>query len=202
MTSPGASRPFDVRREGFILGEGAAILVLESEGSAVHRGARRIATVSGYGSTCDANSHFHQEESGVDAERAIRQAMFWGQVRASEVDYVNAHGTGTRENDPFEASVLRRVFGESVRTLPVSSSKSQFGHLLGACGAIEAAAVMAAMIGGYVPMTLNLDEPDPACELAHVRGQPKRHQVDVAVSVNFGFGARNAALVFRREQAR
>lgn len=193
-----AARPFDVDREGPVLGEGAVIFVLESERHARKRGARLLAAVSGYGATCDASSHFHQEPSGADATRAIREALNTSRIAAEEIEYVNAHGTGTRENDPFESRVLHNVLGSRALHVPVSSSKSQFGHLLGAAGAIEAAAVIAAMDGGFVPVTRNLENPDPECNLRHVMGRPESLRVDVALSTNFGFGSRNAALLFRR----
>ncbi len=192
-----AARPFDVDRDGPVLGEGAVIFVLESEQHARRRGARLFAAVSGYGATCDASSHFHQEPSGVDAARAIREALNMSRIVPDELDYVNAHGTGTRENDPFESRVLHCVLGSRALRVPVSSSKSQFGHLLGAAGAIEAAAVISAMNSGFVPVTRNLERPDPECDLRHVMGQPESMRVDVALSTNFGFGSRNAALVFR-----
>jgi len=195
-----ASRPFDVDREGFVLGEGAAILVLESEEQARARGARLLAEVSGYGATCDAASHFHQEESGDHAVRAVALALGSAGVGSEALDYVSAHGTGTRENDPFESRVLRRVLGEGACRVPVSSSKSQFGHSLGAAGAMEAAAIVAGMWGGFAPPTLNLDHPDPECDLAHVAGHSRPCRISVALSTSFGFGSRNAALVLRRSE--
>jgi 3-oxoacyl-[acyl-carrier-protein] synthase II len=193
-----AARPFDIDREGPVLGEGAAILILESEEHARRRGGRLLAAIRGYGATCDASSHFHQEPGGDDAARAIEQALDSSGVSAEEIEYVNAHGTGTRENDPFESRVLRRALGMRGARVPVSSSKSQFGHLLGAAGAIEAAVIVAAMSGGFVPVTRNLSAPDPECDLAHVIGAPRSMRIDVALSTSFGFGSRNAALVLSR----
>jgi 3-oxoacyl-[acyl-carrier-protein] synthase II len=189
-----AIRPFDVRREGLVLGEGAAVLLVESERHARERDAAPIAELAGYGSTCDAKSHFHQEKSGSDAVRAIRQAI--GRD-TDAVDYVNAHGTGTRENDPFEARVLRLALGQRMDDIPISASKSQFGHLLGACGAVEAAVVLASMDGHFVPATLNLVDPDPECRLSHVTAVTEA-SIRVALSTSFGFGSRNAALVLKR----
>lgn len=192
-----AARPFDLRREGLVLGEGAAVLVLEDECRARARGASIHAEVAGYGGTCDAGSHFKQQESGEEAIRAMRIACRDAGVPAEQMDYVNAHGTGTAENDPFEAGVIRALLGERVAVVPVSSSKSQFGHLLGAAGAVEAVATIAALEGGFVPATLNLDDPDPACDLFHVREHARSCRVGVAMSTSFGFGSRNAALVLR-----
>jgi len=193
-----ASRPFDLDREGLVLGEGAAILVLESEEHARMRGARFLAEVGGYGATCDAFSHFHQKESGDDAVRAVELALGSAGVGAEALDYVSAHGTGTRENDPFETRVLRRALGDAARRVPVSSSKSQLGHSLGAAGAMEAAAIVAGMLGGFAPPTLNLDNADPECDLVHISGQARQCQIRLALSTSFGFGSRNAALVLRR----
>ncbi len=195
-----AARPFDVDREGLVLGEGAVIFVMEGEHHARRRDARLVGEVAGYGATCDAWSHFKQEESGTDAARAIEQALACCGISSADIDYINAHGTGTRENDPFEARVLRRVFGERISQVPVSSSKSQFGHLLGAAGAVEAAAVLVAINEGFAPPTLNLEHPDPECELAHVACKPLTCSIDTALSTSFGFGSRNAALVFRRSE--
>jgi 3-oxoacyl-[acyl-carrier-protein] synthase II len=193
-----ASRPFDIRREGMVLGEGAAILVLETEQVARSRGAIPIMEIAGYGSTCDAASHFHQEGSGDQALRAINLALTGASATVADIDYVNAHGTATRENDVFESRVLRRLFGSLVSSVPVSSVKSQLGHSLGACGCMEVMAVMAGMEGGFVPATTNLQYPDPECALAHVPGVVRDWRIDVALSTNFGFGSRNAALVLRR----
>lgn len=193
-----ACRPFDVSREGMVLGEGAGILVLEREEDALRRGGRPLAEVAGYGATCDAESHFHQGTSGDDALRAIGMALRQGGVSAEDIDYVNAHGTGTRENDCFEAGVLRRLLVSRVGEVPVSSLKSQVGHTLGAAGVIEAMAIIAGMRGEYAPMTANLREPDPECALMHVMGRVRNCKIRVALSTNFGFGSRNAALVLRR----
>jgi 3-oxoacyl-[acyl-carrier-protein] synthase II len=193
-----AARPFDRHREGLVLGEGSVMLVLEREAHAHARNAAALVEVAGYGLTCDAGSHFKQQEGGEEAVRAIRLALGAAGVLPGNVDYINAHGTGTIENDPFESRVITRVLGRRAREVPVSSSKSQFGHLLGAAGAAEAAATIVGMRGGFVPPTLNLDDPDPECDLLHVPWVSKGHVVDVALSTSFGFGSRNAALVFRR----
>lgn len=189
-----AARPFSADREGLVLGEGAAIFVIEDSNHASARGVVPLARVSGYGATCDASSHFHQEQSGVEAVRALEEAISgW----SDRVDYINAHGTGTFDNDPFEAKVLRTVFGARLDEIPVSASKSQFGHLLGACAAIEAAVVVAAIQEGVIPATLNLERPEPECRLNHIVAA-REGRVDAALSVSFGFGSRNAALLFTR----
>jgi 3-oxoacyl-[acyl-carrier-protein] synthase II len=193
-----AARPFDIHRDGPVLGEGAVVFVFESEGSARARGARPLAEMAGYGGTCDAASHFSQAPEAVDAVRAVEEALAAAGVSPRDLDYVNAHGTGTPDNDPFETRVLQRVLGADIERVPVSSSKSQFGHLLGGAAAIEAAAVLVAMEGGFLPVTLNLDQPDPECDLRHVRGVAVSATVNVALSTSFGFGSRNAAVVLRR----
>lgn len=193
-----AARPFDRGREGLVLGEGAVVLVIEAESHARSRGARLRAELAGYGATCDAGSHFKQEESGEEAARALSLACRSAGVSPSEIGYVNAHGTGTLENDVFEARVLKALLGARAKSVPVSSSKSQFGHLLGAAAAIEAAATIVAIEGQFVPPTLNLDDPDGECDLCHVPDRAREHSIKVALSTSFGFGSRNAALVFRR----
>lgn len=193
-----AARPFDAKRDGLVLGEGAIVLVLESEQSVRRRRARSSAAVVGYAATSDAHSHFHQKPDGSDAVRAVEQALRAAGLAASAVDHVSAHGTGTRENDPFESSVIQRALGPAVSRATVSASKSQCGHLLGASGAVAVACVVAGMVGGFAPATLNLEEPDPDCDLAHVRGHPRPSFINVALCTSFGFGSRNAALVLRR----
>lgn len=192
-----ASRPFSADRDGFVLGEGGAMFVVEKADLARERGARPLATIAGYGATCDARSHFAQDESGVDAERAIRLALDAARVGPDELDYVNAHGSATPQNDFFETGVLRRVLGEGAARIPVSSTKSMVGHLLGACGAVELAATIAGMQDGFLPPTINLREPDPACDLDWVAGEARPARIRAALSTSFGFGSRNAALVVR-----
>lgn len=193
-----ASRPFSRDRDGFVLAEGAGLFVLERAESAAARGVRAHAVLAGYGATCDADNHFSQKEDGLDATRAIEQALGDAQVRPEDVDYVNAHGTATPQNDTFESGVLRRVLGDAAATTPVSSTKSLFGHTLGACGALEVAATLVGMREGFVPPTANLEEPDPECDLDHVAVRARPARVDVALSTSFGFGSRNAAVVVRR----
>ncbi len=193
-----ASRPFSADRSGFVLAEGAAIFVLERRESALERGARIHGEVAGYGATCDADNHFTQEESGDEAVRALEQAIADAGVTPADIDYVNAHGTATPQNDAFETRVLHRVLGDAAPTTPVSSTKSMFGHALGACGALELAATLIGMREGFVPPTLNLDNPDPDCDLDYVAHRARPGRIDVALSTSFGFGARNGAMVVRR----
>lgn len=193
-----ACRPFSADREGMVMAEGSAVLVLESAAHARARGQRALAEVAGYGATCDAASHFFQDESGVDAGRALEIALERAGLGPADVDYVNAHGTATRQNDPFETRVLRRVLGAEAERIPVSSSKSMLGHLLGASAAIEAAATALALDGGFVPPTINLEEPDPECDLDYVPNRAREAPLRAALSTSFGFGSRNAALVLRR----
>ena len=192
-----ASRPFSADRDGFVLGEGAAILVVENAERARERGARILATLAGYGATCDAKSHFSQDETGVDAERAIRLALESAGIAPEAIDYVNAHGSATPQNDFFEVGILRRVFGAAAAHLPVSSTKSMVGHLLGACGAVELAATIAGLHGGFLPPTINLRAPDPDCDLDWVANGSRPVRLRAALSTSFGFGSRNAALVVR-----
>jgi 3-oxoacyl-[acyl-carrier-protein] synthase II len=195
-----ASRPFSIDREGFVLGEGAAVLVLESSTHAAARGAEVYAEVAGYGATCDADSHFSQAEGGDDAARAIEIALAMAGADPEEVDYVNAHGSATIQNDPFETKVLHRTLGRHAAKVAVSSSKSVLGHLLGASGAVEAAVTAVSMREGFIPPTRNLDEPDPACDLDYVPNEARIAQAKLALSTSFGFGSRNAAVVLRRWQ--
>jgi 3-oxoacyl-[acyl-carrier-protein] synthase II len=193
-----ACRPFSADREGLVMGEGAAILMLESEDHLRERGGDALAEVVGYAATCDAEDHFVQKESGEDAIRAIAQALERAGVSANEIGYVNAHGTATSQNDPFETRVLRSVFAGGADRVPVSSTKSMVGHLLGASAGLELAATIIGMRDGFVPPTINLDEPDPACDLDYVPKWAREARVDTALSTSFGFGSRNAALVVRR----
>jgi 3-oxoacyl-[acyl-carrier-protein] synthase II len=193
-----ACRPFSRDRDGFVLGEGAAMFVVESLEHARGRGVRPIATLSGYAATCDAYSHFSHDSGGADAVRAILSALHAAGVGADEVDYINAHGSATIENDVFETRVLRAAFGDRAYRVPVSSSKSMFGHLLGASAAVELAATVVAMDEGFVPPTINLGSQDEQCDLDYVAGQSREGAMQVGLSISFGFGSRNAALVVRR----
>ena len=192
-----ASRPFDKDRDGFVLGEGCAILVLEALDTAVKRGAKIYGEVLGYGTSCDA---YHMTAPCVDGEgavRCMRNAIEWAGVKIEQVDYLNAHGTSTPANDTSETAAIKAVFGEHAKKgLLVSSTKSMTGHLLGAAGAIEAAFSVLAIKDSIVPPTINLDNPDEGCDLDYVPHKARQRDVNVAMSNSFGFGGTNATLVF------
>ena len=192
-----ASRPFDKDRDGFVLGEGCAVLVLEALDNAIKRGAPIYAEVIGYGTSCDA---YHMTAPCVDGEGAVRcmlNAMEWAGIKPSQVDYLNAHGTSTPANDTSETAAIKTAFGEHAKKgLLVSSTKSMTGHLLGAAGAIEAAFSILAIKDGIVPPTINLDNPDEGCDLDYVPHKARAHEVNIAMSNSFGFGGTNATLVF------
>ena len=194
-----ASRPFDAQRDGFVMGEGAGVLVLETQESAEKRGARIYAEIAGYSATCDA---FHVTTPDGDSKaltQCMRQALDCAQLEGHEVGYVNAHGTSTPYNDRSETTALKNVFGEHAKNgLQVSSTKSMTGHLLGAAGAIEAAAACKAIEENVIPPTINYEEPDPDCDLDYVPNEARESEVSVAMSNNSGFGGHNASLVFKR----
>ncbi|HEV3231704.1 MAG TPA: beta-ketoacyl-ACP synthase II [Candidatus Dormibacteraeota bacterium] len=191
-----ASRPFDVGRDGFVIAEGAAVLVLESEEHATRRGARVLARVAGYGASADAYHITAPDPQGRGAASAMRRALARANLAPEEVGYVNAHGTSTELNDRVEALAIRQVFGTHAETLPVSSTKSVTGHLLGAAGALESVVCVKAISTGMIPPTANLSEPDPECALAHVTGTALSRRVDAALNNSFGFGGHNASLIF------
>jgi 3-oxoacyl-[acyl-carrier-protein] synthase II len=193
-----ASRPFDADRDGFVMGEGAAVLILEDLEHALDRSARILAEVTGYAATSDAYHISNLAEDGESIVRALRLALQRSGLDPAEVDYINAHATGTPAGDPVEAAAIRQVFGARGSAPPVSSTKSQFGHLLGAAGAIEAVVSVLAMQHGLLPPTINLNRPDPACDLDVVPNQPRPATVRVVMSNSFGFGGHNVCLVFRR----
>ncbi|KOV79753.1 beta-ketoacyl synthase [Nocardia sp. NRRL S-836] len=197
LDSPGsASRPFDRRRDGFVLGEGAAVLVLERESAAEARGVVPYARVLGHASTCDAYHLTSPEPSGRFAALAVREALDRSGVRAEEVGYLNAHATGTPEGDAVEARLISEVFGS---TALVSSTKGVTGHMMGAAGAVEAAFTALAVRHGVVPPTANLDEPDPAAAaLDLVRGGPRAADVRLAMSNSFGFGGHNSTVLLEK----
>jgi len=193
-----ASRPFDAGRDGFVMAEGSAVLVLEERGRALARGAPIYAEVCGYGLTNDAHHMTAPLPDGRQAARAIRNALAEARVAPHEVEYVNAHGSSTPLNDPTETSSIKQVFGQHAYRLALSGTKGYYGHALGASGAIEAAICALATRYGWVPPTVNLERPDPACDLDHVTGEGRALAPEVVVSNSFGFGGINAALVFRR----
>jgi 3-oxoacyl-[acyl-carrier-protein] synthase II len=193
-----ASRPFDAGRDGFVCGEGAGIVVLESLEHAVRRDARIYAEVVGYGMTGDAHHMTAPDPEGDGATRAMTLALKDAGVEPGAVGYINAHGTSTPYNDKFETIAIKRVFGEHARRLAVSSTKSMTGHLLGAAGGIEAIATTLALHHGLLPPTINYETPDPDCDLDYVPNQARKVDVEYALSNAFGFGGTNATLLFRR----
>ncbi|MFH1834157.1 MAG: beta-ketoacyl-ACP synthase II [bacterium] len=193
-----ASRPFDAGRDGFVMGEGGGVLVLEELGHALKRDAHIYAEIVGYGMTGDAFHLTEPDESGEPAGLAMSRALRDADIDPSEVDYVNAHGTSTPLGDAMETKAIKLALGSQAAKVMISSNKSIFGHCLGAAGALEAAATVLGMEAGRVPPTINLDDPDPACDLDYVPNVARDADVDVAVSNSFGFGGHNVALVFRR----
>jgi len=196
---PRACRPFDRSRSGFVLGEGACCLVIESEAHARDRGARTYGAVAGSGMTCDAYHPTTPDPEGRALARAVSLALRTAEVAAHDLGYISAHGTGTLHNDPTEARALRVALGTAAETVPISSIKGATGHMLGASGALEAAICLLTMRDGLAPATTNLVDPDPACPLPHVLGAPLRGDFRLTLSHSAGFGGVNAALVLRRD---
>ncbi len=192
-----ASRPFDRERDGFVLGEGAAILVLESEGSLRSRGGEPLAEIVGFGQSSDAFHITAPPEDGEGAYQAMAAALRDAGLPPDSVDYVNAHGTSTPLNDRVETTAIKRLFGPRAYEVPVSSTKSQIGHLLGAAGAAEVGAVLFAFLEGFIPATVTWQNRDPECDLDYVPGAPRPAKVRVALKNSFGFGGQNATLVLR-----
>jgi len=193
-----ASRPFDLERNGFVIGEGAGVLVLEALEHAQARGARILAEVVGYGTTCDAHHITAPSPGGVGGAEAMRLALADARLEPEAVDYVNAHGTSTQANDSNETAAIKAALGEHARRIPVSSTKSMTGHLLGGSGGIEAVASILAIGHNLVPPTINYHTPDPACDLDVVPNQAREHAIQVVLSNSFGFGGHNVCLAFRR----
>jgi 3-oxoacyl-[acyl-carrier-protein] synthase II len=193
-----ASRPFDKDRDGFLMGEGSAILILEELGFARKRGAKIYAELCGYGSSADAYHVTAPAPGGEGAVRAMAAALSDGGVPAESVDYINAHGTSTPYNDLFETMAIKTLFGERARSIPVSSTKSMTGHLLGASGAIEGMFCTLAIRDGVIPPTVNYTTPDPECDLDYVPNRKRRQPVRYALSNSFGFGGTNSVLLFGR----
>ena len=193
-----ASRPFDKGRDGFVMGEGAAVLILEEYDRAVARGARIYAELLGYGSSNDAHHMTAPLPDGSQAARSIRLALRDAEVAPSEIGYVNAHGSSTPLNDPTETLAMKQVFGDGAYRMPVSSTKGYYGHALGASGAIETAICALSMTNEWLPPTLNLTAPDESCDLDYIPGAGREARVEHVLTNSFGFGGINAALVLRR----
>ncbi|AVX20181.1 3-oxoacyl-[acyl-carrier-protein] synthase II [Carboxydocella sporoproducens DSM 16521] len=193
-----ASRPFDIERDGFVMGEGAGILVLETLEHALARGARIYAEVVGYGCTCDASHITAPDPEGAGAAAAMAQALQDAGLRPEEINYINAHGTSTPLNDKCETIAIKQVFAEHAYRLAVSSTKSMTGHLLGAAGGIEAAICALAIAEDFVPPTINLEKPDPECDLDYVPNQGRQMPVEAALSNSLGFGGHNATIILKK----
>lgn len=193
-----ASRPFDKDRDGFVIAEGAGVVIMEELGHALQRGAKIYAEVIGYGYNGDAFHITAPCEDGDGAIRCMRLALKDGGIEPEEIDYINAHGTSTDMNDAIETRAIKAVFGEQAYKIPVSSTKSMTGHLLGAAGAIEAIFSILSIRDQICPPTINCDVPDPACDLDYVPHTARKHEIRTAMSNSFGFGGTNAVLVFRR----
>jgi 3-oxoacyl-[acyl-carrier-protein] synthase II len=193
-----ASRPFDKNRDGFVMGEGAAILILESLDSAKKRGATIIGEISGYGATGDAYHVTAPAPEGEGAVRAMKQALADAGLQPEEVGYLNAHGTSTEYNDKYETMAAKSVFGHYAEKLPISSTKSMTGHLLGAAGALEAIISLRTINEGLILPTMNYETPDPDCDLDYVPNEARQADVSVAMSNSLGFGGHNVSLIFKR----
>jgi len=193
-----ASRPFTASRDGFILGEGAAILILESLSSAKKRGVEILSEVIGYGSSSDAFRITDMHEEARGPIQAMAAALADAGISYKDVDYISTHGTSTMENDSIETIAIKAVFKEEAKNIPASSVKSMFGHLIGAAGAAELITCVLAIRDNIVPPTINLNDPDPALDLDYVPNKPRKHQVDVAMNESFGFGGQNNVVIIRR----
>ncbi len=193
-----ASRPFDKDRDGFVLAEGAVVLILESLEHALGRGANILAEIVGYGATADSFHVTQPLESGEGAARAMLMAMKRGDIKPEELDYINAHGTSTQLNDAMETRAIKTALGDYAYKVPVSSTKSMTGHLIGCAGAIEPAICIMTILKGIIPPTINYDTPDPACDLDYVPNKARPRRVNTALTNSFGFGGHNSVLILRR----
>jgi 3-oxoacyl-[acyl-carrier-protein] synthase II len=191
-----ASRPFDAKRDGFIMSEGAGILVLEEREHALERGATILAELSGYGLSCDAHHMTAPDPNGDGAYRCMRMAVETAGLNVDEIEYINAHGTSTELNDALETKAIRRLFGEHADKLAVSSTKSMIGHMLGATGGVEAVFSVLSLRDQVMPPTINYENPDPACDLDYVPNHKREARIKNVLSNSFGFGGTNASLVF------
>ncbi len=190
-----ASRPFSLDRDGFVLGEGAGMLVLEEYEHARNRGAHIYAEILGHGMTCDAYHMTAPDPEGTQACRAMRMAMTSAGVTPDQIDYINAHGTSTALNDKTETMIIKKVYGERAAKIPISSTKSMIGHLIGAAGSVELIATLLAMDTGVIPPTINYSTPDPECDLDYVPNTARKANIRIAMKNSFGFGGKNSILV-------
>tara|TARA_A100001037_G_scaffold110149_1_gene100456 strand:+ start:9703 stop:10944 length:1242 start_codon:yes stop_codon:yes gene_type:complete len=193
-----ASRPFDIKRDGFVMGEGSAVLVLESEEHAINRGAKPLAVLSSYGSSSDAHHLTEPNPTGQTAAQAITNALNAANITPDQLDYLNAHGTSTPLNDTQETKAIKLALGQGASELNISSTKSMTGHLLGAGGALEAAICIQAIQNSVIPPTINLEEPDPLCDLNYTPNQSQQKIINTCMSNSFGFGGHNSVLIFTK----
>jgi len=193
-----ASRPFDLLRDGFVLGEGSGILIMETLENAIARGKTPLAEIIGYGSTSDAYHVTHPSPGGEGAIRSLNMALRNAKISPSQVDYVNAHGTSTPINDKFETMAMKEVFGSSVSKIHISSTKSMTGHLLGAAGAIESVVAIKSILSNTIPPTINLNNPDPDCDLDYTPHTLVKSKVSIVMSNSLGFGGHNTSLIFKQ----
>ncbi|MCL6518834.1 MAG: beta-ketoacyl-ACP synthase II [Armatimonadetes bacterium] len=193
-----ASRPFDLNRDGFVIGEGAGVLILESLEHALARGAKIYCEITGFGMSGDAFHITAPAPEGEGAARSMAAALKDAGIKPEDVDYINAHGTSTPDNDKTETMAIKRVFGDYAYKVAISSTKSMIGHLLGAAGAVEAIACICAIRDGIIPPTINYETPDPECDLDYVPNEPRKMPVKIAMSNSFGFGGHNATLILAK----
>lgn len=193
-----AMRPFDVRRDGFVLGEGGAYLVVEELSHALNRGARIYAEILGHGRSCEAFHLVDLHPEGVGSAKAMEKALRRARLQPAEVDYINAHGTATKSNDPVETRAISRIMGDHRRRVAVSSTKPVTGHLMGAAGSVESVICALSIFHQVIPPTINLETPDPECDLDYVPGQARPYPVDVALNLSAGFGGKNSCLALGR----
>lgn len=193
-----ASRPFDSERDGFVMGEGAGVVMLESLDNALKRNARIYAEIVGYGMSGDAYHMTSPAPGGEGAARCMDAALRDGGVDPEDVSYINAHGTSTKFNDEYETAAIKKIFGENAYNIPVSSTKSMTGHLLGAAGGVEAIVSILSIVNGIIPPTVNYENPDPECDLDYVPNSARKAAVNYALSNSFGFGGTNACLLFKK----
>ena len=193
-----ASIPFDLRRNGFVIGEGAGILIIEEYEHAVNRGSNIYGEICGYGNTCDAYHITAPDPDAIGSSEAIMLAKNEARITGDEKIYINAHGTSTPLNDKTETAAIKKAFGDNAYKLAVSSTKSMTGHMLGAAGAVEAIVSILALKNGIVPPTIGYSVPDPECDLDYVPNMARKSAIDYALSISLGFGGHNACVVFRK----